>query len=35
MFVMKLPFLVDLQQKAGEVPLSLSSCSITLENTLN
>jgi hypothetical protein len=34
--VLKLPFLVDLQQKAGELVLSITSCPsvIILENTL-
>jgi hypothetical protein len=35
--VLKLPLLVDLRQKVGEVVLSITSCStiIILENTLN
>jgi hypothetical protein len=37
MYVLKLPSLVDLQQKVGKLVLSITSCSsiITLENTLN
>jgi hypothetical protein len=37
MSVLKLPFLVDLQQKVGELVISITSCptGIILENTLN
>jgi hypothetical protein len=37
MSVLKLPLLVDLQQKVGELVLSTTSCplNIILENTLN
>jgi len=37
MSVLKLPFLADLQQKVGELVLSITSCPsiIILENTLN
>jgi hypothetical protein len=37
MSVLKLPFELDLQQKVGEVVLSITSCHsvIILENTLN
>jgi hypothetical protein len=36
MSVLKLPLLVDLQQKAGELVLSITSCiTVTLENALN
>jgi hypothetical protein len=37
MSVLKLPLLVDLQQKVGELVLSITSCLsiIILENTLN
>jgi hypothetical protein len=37
MSVLKLPLLVDLQQKVGELVLSIISCPtvIILENTLN
>jgi hypothetical protein len=37
MSVLKLPLLVDLQQKAGELVISVTSCPsiIILENALN
>jgi hypothetical protein len=37
MSVLKLPFLVDIQQKVGKLLLSITSCPsiIILENTLN
>jgi hypothetical protein len=37
MSVLKLPLLVDLQQKIGELVISITSCSsiIILENILN
>jgi len=37
MSVLKVPLLVDLQQKVGELVLSITSCPsiIILENTLN
>jgi hypothetical protein len=36
MSVLKLPLLVDLQQKVGEIVLSIASCpTIVLENTLD
>jgi hypothetical protein len=37
MSVLKLPLLVDLQQKVGELVISITSCPsiIILENTLN
>jgi hypothetical protein len=37
MSLLKLPFLADLQQKVGELVLSITSCTsiIILENTLN
>jgi hypothetical protein len=37
MSVLELPMLVDLQQKLGELVISITSCTsiITLENTLN